>query len=95
MKAQEIFEKYNNKKVRPGGEIYINRDDSLDFIMKCEKFLIPIYRIEIVKLTHDKTQSSLNKIIDYDDQQDVYKSAANFIEDQVDEEWNYATFVVG
>jgi len=94
MNANEILEKYEPRIVSPGGEIYINYSDSLDFIAQCEKYKIPILGIDIVKVTNLKTVSSLDKTIEYHDQVDVYLSAKSFIESQMDTEWNYAIFVV-
>lgn len=95
MRRKNIFRYYRNKIVFPGGEVYLDCFDSLDFISRCNMLKIPIYRIEIVKITKNTTVSSLEKIIDYDDQREVYCSAEEFIRDQMDDEWNYATIVTG
>ena len=91
--ADTMLKAYKNKIVFPGGEIYLNNSDSLDFVSKCEEYKISIFRIEILKITKSETMASLDKIFDCDDQVDVYEGARNFINSQMDYEWNYATFV--
>lgn len=95
METSEILKNFNNKKICRGGEVFLDREDSLRFILECEKLALPIYRIEIVQLTDSKTLSSLDKIIDYEDQEEVYSSARNFIVEQMNTQWNYASFVIG
>jgi hypothetical protein len=93
MDVYTILQMYKKKRVSWGGEIFLNFDDSIDFVSKCQKNNIPINRIEIVQVTDSKTISSLEKIIDYDDQYDVYSSAVKFLNANMDKTWNYASFV--
>lgn len=69
--------------------------DSLDFILKCKQYEIPIYRIEIVQIDDSKTVSSLDRIMDCSSQEKVYSAVTRFIQSQMDNDWNYATFVTG
>lgn len=94
MKIQEILQKFSQRKVVPGGEVYLNFEDSLTFIAECERYSIPIYRIEILQKTDSTILSSLDKIINFDDQVAVYSSAKAFIKDQMNDRWNYVNFVV-
>ena len=65
----------------------------MDFILKCEKHKISIFRIEVVRKVGSKTISSLDKVLDCDDQIDVYAGFRDFVLTQMNDEWNYATFV--
>lgn len=94
MDVNDILEKYKNKIMSPGGEVYLNRSESLDFIAQCEKYEISIWGIDVVKVTKEKTISPLDKTIVYRDQIDVYSSAKGFVRSQMNDEWNYAIFVV-
>ena len=93
--VEVLLEKYKNKEVFPGGEVYLNRPDSLNFIRECEKYHVPIWGIDIVKITKQAVVSSLDKTIVYDDQEAVYSCSLHFLETQMDDEWNYATIVTG
>lgn len=95
MNLEDIVKRYKDKIVSPGGEVYLNLTDGLDFIGQCEKYNIPIWGIDVVKVTKEGVLSPLDKTIVYDDQIDVYSSAKAFVESQMDEVWNYAIFVVG
>ena len=66
--VDSILEKYKNKIVSPGGEVYLNCLDSLDFIEQCQKYKIPILGIDVVKVTEKVTMSPLDKTIVYRDQ---------------------------
>jgi hypothetical protein len=92
--VDSILEKYKNKIVSPGGEVYLNRLDSLDFIEQCKKYEIPIFGIDVVKITEEVTMSPLDKTITYHDQEDVYESTKKFVGDQMNAEWNYAIIVI-
>jgi hypothetical protein len=94
MNADKILQKYENRIVSPGGEVYLNCHDSLNFIVQCESHKIPIYGIDIVKITPLETVSPLDKTIEYHDQYRVYECSTKFVKDQMDDEWNYAIFVV-
>ncbi len=95
MKVDDILKMYKNKIVSPGGEVYLNLTDSLDFIMQCEKNRVPIWGIDIVSITERGTLSLLDKTIVYCDQESVYSCSLNFLKTQMDDEWNYATIVTG
>lgn len=94
MSTNHLLKKHKNKILSPGGEIYLNHFDSLDFIDQCGELKIPIYGIDIVKKTKFATISPLDKTIVYHDQIGVYASARKFIKDQMNTKWNYAIFIV-
>jgi len=95
IKTEYLLKRYEQKIVSPGGEVYLNKNDSMNFIGLCEEYEIPIYGIDIVKVTKTSTESPLDKTIVYRDQKEVYISALAFIKDQMNYEWNYAIIVTG
>ncbi len=95
MKAKKFLEGYPARRVSPGGGVYLNCVDSINFILQCKKHKIPIWGIDIVKVAEKTIMSPLDKTIAYRDQKEVYVSALEFVRDQMDDEWNYATIVTG
>ncbi len=72
--------------------IYRNKQESLDYIEQLSKLELPIYGLEIVKLSKAKPETSMYKTVWFNNQENVYELARTFILEQMIGAWNYAEF---
>lgn len=74
------------------GTLYRDKQEALDFVDELAKTGIPIYGLEVVKLTKLKAESTMYKTIWFTSQENVYERARVFIKDQMVGVWNYVEF---
>jgi hypothetical protein len=74
------------------GSVYRDKQESLDYIDWLERNEAAVHGIEIVKLTKHKAETTANKTVWYNTQEDVYDLARKFIREQMIGVWNYSEF---
>jgi hypothetical protein len=74
------------------GTLYRDKQEALDYVDELAKTGIPIYGLEVVKLTKLKAESTMYKTIWFTSQENVYERARVFIKDQMVGVWNYVEF---
>ncbi len=74
------------------GTVYRDKQESLDYIDELAKKNIPIYGLEVVRLTQHHAETSMYKTVWFDNQEGVYDHARTFIKEQMAGVWNYAEF---
>ncbi len=81
-----------NAVIERNGSIYRDKQESLDHIDLLEREQLPIFGLEVVKLSRNRAESDMYKTIWYTSQDNVYDSARNFIREKMGGLWNYAEF---
>jgi hypothetical protein len=74
------------------GTLYRDKREALDHVDDLSKADIPIYGLEVVKLTKTKAESTMYKTIWFPSQDNVYEQARVFIKEQMVGVWNYVEF---
>jgi len=74
------------------GTLYRDKQEALDYVDELAKTGIPIYGLEVVKLTKLRAESTMYKTIWFTSQENVYERARIFIKDQMVGVWNYVEF---
>jgi len=74
------------------GTFYRDKQEALDYVDELAKTGIPIYGLEVVKLTKLRAESTMYKTIWFTSQENVYERARIFIKDQMVGVWNYVEF---
>lgn len=74
------------------GTLYRDKQEALDYVDELAKTGIPIYGLEVVKLTKLRAESTMYKTIWFTSQENVYERARVFIKDQMVGVWNYVEF---
>ncbi|HEY8403481.1 MAG TPA: hypothetical protein VIK71_02620 [Flavobacteriales bacterium] len=74
------------------GTFYRDKQEALDYVDELAKTGIPIYGLEVVKLTKLRAESTMYKTIWFTSQENVYERARVFIKDQMVGVWNYVEF---
>jgi hypothetical protein len=78
--------------VKRGDATFRDKQESLDLLEFLEAEKIPVYGVEIVKLSSKSVETDMYKTVWYQDQKDVYHKARVFIKEKMGGAWNYAEF---
>lgn len=78
--------------VERNGSFYRDKQESLDYVDELAKKELPIYGLEVVRLTKLKAETTMYKTVWFNNQENVYDLARSFIKEQMVGLWNYSEF---